>query len=91
MSPSRLLARAVGGIIAVFAFLAKDAPKYIPGYSICIAFIALSLLASTIYFLGVSWENRTRDVKMAKGFYTDLTEGDKKRMGDLNPDYRYFT
>ena len=75
----------------MFAFLAKDAPKYIPGYSICIAFIALSLLANTVYFLGLSWENRTRDVKAAKGFYTDLTEEDKKRMGDLNPDYRYFT
>ena len=28
----------------MFAFLAKDAPKYVPGYSICIAFIAVSAL-----------------------------------------------
>ncbi|KAM5531745.1 hypothetical protein V8D89_014594 [Ganoderma adspersum] len=81
----------IGGIIAVFAFLTKDAPKYIPGYSICIAFIALSLIANIIYFLGVSWENRTRDCDAAKGMHANLTEEDKKRMGDLNPDYRYFT
>ena len=89
--PSHLLAWTVGGIIAVFAFLAKDAPKYIPGYSICIAFIALSLIANIVYFLGVSWENRTRDCDAAKGMHINLTEEDKKRMGDLNPDYRYFT
>ncbi|TBU38440.1 MFS general substrate transporter [Dichomitus squalens] len=81
----------IGGIIAVFAFLAKDAPKYISGYSVCIAFIAVSLIANTVYFLGVSWENRTRDRNAAKGAYDDLTHEDKKRMGDLNPDYRYFT
>ena len=75
----------------MFAFLSKDAPKYILGYSICIAFIALSLLANTIYFFGVSWENRMRERNAAKGVYDDLTPEDKKLMGDLNPDYRYFT
>ncbi|KAI0636652.1 MFS general substrate transporter [Trametes polyzona] len=80
----------IGGIIAVFAFLAKDAPKYIPGYSICIAFIGVSVLANTIYFLGVGWENRRRDRLQAQGAYEGLTTEEKKRMGDLNPDYRYF-
>ena len=75
----------------MFAFLSKDAPKYILGYSICIAFIAVSLVANIIYFVGVSWENRRRDRNAAKGAYDDLTHEDKKRMGDLNPDYRYFT
>ncbi|KAI0723914.1 MFS general substrate transporter [Cerioporus squamosus] len=81
----------IGGIIAVFSFLAKDAPKYIPGYSIAIAFIAVSLVANTVYFLGVSWENRRRDAQAAAGVHAHLSEDDKKRMGDLNPDYRYFT
>ncbi|KAH9901491.1 MFS general substrate transporter [Cubamyces lactineus] len=80
----------IGGIIAVFAFLAKDAPKYTPGYSICIAFIAVSVLANTVYFLGVSWENRRRDALQAQGAYDGLSHDEKKRMGDLNPDYRYF-
>ena len=81
----------VGGIIAVFSFLAKDAPRYIPGYSIAIAFIVLSLLACTVYFVGVSRENRRRDREQADGAHAHLSEDEKKRMGDLNPDYRYFT
>ncbi|OBZ68954.1 hypothetical protein A0H81_11047 [Grifola frondosa] len=79
----------IGGIIAVFAFLAKDAPKYIPGYSICIAFICLSVLANVVYFLGVTFENRTRD-RLQASDASVLSEDEKKRMGDLNPDYRYF-
>ncbi|KAI0647386.1 MFS general substrate transporter [Trametes meyenii] len=80
----------IGGIIAVFSFLAKDAPKYITGYSICIAFIGVAVLANTVYFVGVSWENRRRDRLQAQGAYDGLSQDEKKRMGDLNPDYRYF-
>lgn len=78
----------VGGIIAAFSFLAKDAPKYIPGYSLCIAFICLSALANTIYFAGLVVENRKRDRGDVKG--VDLPEGEKALMGDLSPDYRYM-
>ncbi len=81
----------VGGIVAVFTFLAKDAPRYIPGYSTSIAFLALALVGATIYFLGVSWENRDRDRLQASGATAHLSEDEKKHMGDLNPDYRYFT
>ena len=80
----------VGGIIAVFAFLAKDAPKYVPGYSICIAFIGLSLLSCTVYFFGVGRENRRRDALQAQGAYDHISPEERKEMGDLDPDYRYF-
>ena len=82
---------AVGGFIAAFAFLQEDAPRFIPGYSISVAFVLLSLLSSTIYFLGVSWENRRRDLIQAQGTCLELSEEEKKEMGDLNPDYRYLT
>lgn len=42
----------IGGIVAVFAFLAKDEPKYIPGFSICIAFAILSIVACIVYGIG---------------------------------------
>ncbi|KAH9945828.1 MFS general substrate transporter [Epithele typhae] len=80
----------IGGIISTFAFLSKDAPKYIPGYSICIAFIGLSLMACTIYFFGVTWENKQRERLQAKGAYDHLSPVERKQMGDLDPDYRYF-
>ncbi|OCH89295.1 MFS general substrate transporter [Obba rivulosa] len=77
----------IGGIIATFSFLAKDAPKYIPGYDICIAFLCVSIVADVVYYLGVSSENRKRAARMEDD---TLTLDEKKRMGDLNPDYRYL-
>lgn len=80
----------IGGIIAVYAFLAKDAPKYISGYSICIAFIGVSLIANCVYLAAVKLENRRRDKLQAAGD-SQLSLEERKRLGDLNPDYRYFT
>ena len=77
----------IGGIIAVFSFLAKDAPRYIPGYSISIAFVCLSALSCCLYFAMCSWQNRTRN-KSARD--VGLTEYEKTELGDLSPDYRYL-
>ncbi|KAL8648792.1 MAG: hypothetical protein Q9226_005847 [Calogaya cf. arnoldii] len=38
-----------GGIIATFAFMAKDAPQYHTGYSIVLAFVCLGSLATALY------------------------------------------
>ncbi|EMC97367.1 hypothetical protein BAUCODRAFT_33085 [Baudoinia panamericana UAMH 10762] len=77
----------IGGIIAVFAFLAKDAPKYVTGYSICLAFTALSILACCVYGIACWSANRRRDKMPAD---LGLTEYEKTEMGDMNPSYRYL-
>ncbi|KAI8934252.1 hypothetical protein NX059_008998 [Plenodomus lindquistii] len=77
----------IGGIIAVFAFLAKDAPRYIPGYSICIAFVCLSALSCTAY-LAMCWQQNQARNKSVRN--VGLTEYEKTELGDLNPDYRYL-
>ena len=77
----------IGGIIAVYAFLAKDAPRYIPGYSICLAFVCLSMISCVIYLISVMYANRMRD-RSARN--VGLTETEKTEMGDLSPDYRYL-
>ncbi|KAF2166794.1 hypothetical protein M409DRAFT_22848 [Zasmidium cellare ATCC 36951] len=77
----------IGGIIAVYAFLKKDGPKYIPGYSICIAFTILSIIACVIYGLGCWAENKKRDSQATD---VGLTEWEKTEMGDKSPDYRYL-
>lgn len=46
-----------GGIISAYSFLTKDAPKYLPGYSICISFTCLAIVASCLYYLGISRAN----------------------------------
>lgn len=80
----------VGGIISAFSFLAKDAPRYLPGYSVTVVFVGISLLSSTIYYVGISRENRRRDGAQTRD-NSGLSEDEKKRMGDLSPDYRYLT
>lgn len=77
----------LGGIIAVFIFLTKDAPKFTTGYSVCLAFTGISMVASVLYGLGCWAANKKRDNM------TDvphLTEEEKTTLGDLSPEYRYL-
>ena len=74
-----------GGIIAVFAFLAKDAPDYKTGYSICVSFLCLSAVSCCVYGVGCFVENRRR-VKMPTSY--DGPSADAG-LGDLAPSYRY--
>ena len=78
----------IGGIIAVFAFLSKDAPKYITGYSICISFTIVSILACITYGLACWYANKRRNRDLAQEH--GLSEEEKTEMGDLSPDYRYL-
>ena len=76
------------GTIATFSFLAKDAPKYVKGYSLCLGFIALSATSCTLYFFALISENRKRTKGLSEN--SGMSEGEKARLGDLNPDYRYM-
>ena len=76
----------IGGIIATYSFLSKDAPYYKPGYSICIGFICLSGVSCCVYAALIMWENRKRD----KTVRATLTEYEKTELGDLNPEFRYM-
>ncbi|KAL8789830.1 MAG: hypothetical protein Q9213_000898 [Squamulea squamosa] len=76
----------IGGIIATYAFLPKDRPKfYRPGYAICISFICLSAASCIAYAASLVMQNRQRD----KAPRSLLTEYEKTEKGDLNPEYRY--
>ncbi|RFU74181.1 pantothenate transporter liz1 [Trichoderma arundinaceum] len=77
----------LGGIIAVFIFLTKDAPRFTTGYSVCLAFTIISMIASTIYGLGCLTANKKRD---GAADVPDLSEEEKTSLGDLSPDYRYL-
>ncbi|KAK5688923.1 High-affinity nicotinic acid transporter [Elasticomyces elasticus] len=77
----------IGGIIAVFSFLAADAPLYVKGYSICLAFTTLSIVACIIYGYGCWNANRRRDRSPVD---RGLTEYEKTELGDMNPEYRYL-
>ncbi|KAI1131533.1 MFS general substrate transporter [Nemania abortiva] len=77
----------LGGIIATYIFLDSDAPYFRKGYSVCLAFVLLSGLASTLYLISIYIENRRR-AKTATN--VGLSEYEKSELGDLNPSFRYM-
>lgn len=77
----------IGGIIAVFAFLKQDAPRYITGYTICIAFTILSITACIVYGIACHAANRKREKTTID---IGLTDYEKMELGDMSPEYRYM-
>ena len=77
----------IGGIIAVFSFFDSDAPGYKTGYSICIAFTILAMVATVLYGVSCISTNRKRD-KMPTDL--NLTDQQKEELGDNNPEYRFL-
>lgn len=88
----------VGGIIATYSFLSKDAPEYRNGYIICISFTCLAAASCIAYLVSIWFANRQRDRQatvtnpeaamsghLAEGVHRDETE----ILGDLAPSYRY--
>ncbi|KAK7987979.1 hypothetical protein PG989_008294 [Apiospora arundinis] len=75
----------IGGIIATYAF--DDPPYFKKGYSIGVAFTALSATSCAAYLVALMFENKRR----AKAVRTvGLTEYEKGELGDLNPEFRYM-
>ncbi|KAK9367053.1 major facilitator superfamily domain-containing protein [Lipomyces kononenkoae] len=79
----------IGGIIATFSFLSKDAPRYTKGYSIGIAFSVLSMISCTIYIVGTRWENRQRNKGIGIEQWERMTDEEKAKAGDKSPYFRY--
>lgn len=79
----------LGGIIAVYIFVTKDAPRYLSGYSICLGWCVLSMIGATIYGLACYRANKKRD-----GLPSDVAESmtleQKEDLGDMAPGYRYL-
>ncbi|KAI9729072.1 MAG: hypothetical protein M1828_000157 [Chrysothrix sp. TS-e1954] len=85
----------VGGIVAVYSFLKKDAPDYKPGYSISLAFLALSIALTVLYTILCWSENKRKERRRAEiggGRYEETTQsGEKKEdLGDLSVNFRYM-
>lgn len=49
-----------GGIVATFTFLAKEAPRYHTGYSICMGATCIGALAASVYGAMILWQNKKR-------------------------------
>ncbi|KAK8137745.1 hypothetical protein PG984_001125 [Apiospora sp. TS-2023a] len=75
----------IGGIIATYAF--DDPPYFKKGYSIGVAFTALSAASCAAYLAAIMVENKRR-AKAVRN--VGLSEYEKGELGDLNPEFRYM-
>ncbi|KAK5996928.1 MFS transporter prlL [Cladobotryum mycophilum] len=77
----------LGGIIAVYIYLVKDAPKFTTGHAVCLGFTVVSMISASIYGLGCLQANKSRDAAVDM---PQLSDDEKQQLGDLAPDYRYL-
>ncbi|CAK9441511.1 uncharacterized protein LODBEIA_P53790 [Lodderomyces beijingensis] len=80
----------IGGIIATFIFLSKDAPVYLPGLATSLAAIVFSIVASLAYFF-VCWRmNKVKKTDSYKQAFAALPEREQINLGDRNPKFTYL-
>ena len=85
----------VAGIVASFTFLAEDKPRYIRGYSLLLAFIFFTVIMTVAYWLVLTKDNKRKDKGLNKyvadaATWDSLSDGEKAKLGDLGPSYRYL-
>ncbi|TFK43548.1 MFS transporter [Crucibulum laeve] len=83
-----------GGFVATFAYTADQAPKYVRGHTIALAFVSLAwvLVAANVGYC--MWENKARREGRRAGNldrYRELRVNGKTRapIGDRHPDFRF--
>ncbi|TCD70815.1 hypothetical protein EIP91_001505 [Steccherinum ochraceum] len=83
-----------GGFVATFSYTPDQAPKYIRGHSITLAFVAMAWVFMAANVAYCYWENRARasgarQANIEK--YQELWDTGKTRapIGDRHPDFRF--
>ncbi|KAI5956194.1 hypothetical protein KGF54_000669 [Candida jiufengensis] len=80
----------IGGIIATFIFLSKDAPFYVPGLATSIAAVYFSIMCSLAYLFMCYRLNKSKKTDAYKQHFKSLNEKEQINLGDRNPDFVYL-
>lgn len=80
----------MGGIVAVWAYLIKDAPKYHIGHSINLGAQVVVLVLSLTGIGYCTWENRLRARGGRDYRLQGLSEQEKIDLGHHHPEFRYI-
>ena len=80
----------IGGIIATFIFLPKDAPVYKPGLATSIAGVCFSILCSLAYFFVCHRMNQVKQTDAYKQDFNAMPEREQINAGDRNPNFVYL-
>ncbi|KAI5956170.1 TNA1 [Candida jiufengensis] len=80
----------IGGIIATFTFLSKDAPYYVPGLATSVGAVCFSILSALSYWFMCYRLNKAKKTDAYKQKFHSLTEKEQINLGDRNPDFVYL-
>lgn len=80
----------IGGIVATFIFMQKDAPQYYPGLGILIAMVVVTMASSGAYFYVVRRNNHRKLEASYQARFHSMSERDQVNAGDKNPKFRYL-
>lgn len=70
-------------------YRAKDAPRFMLGHGLELAFIGLGLLASTALLVGYTVENKKREKRIQRGALEAYSPEELSSMGDRAVTFRY--
>ncbi|KAF9055247.1 MFS transporter [Hymenopellis radicata] len=84
----------IGGFVATFSYTQDQAPKYIRGHTISLAFLCAAWLLVGCNVLYCMWENRARERGLRQNnieeYRTLWNEGKTRApIGDRHPDFRF--
>ncbi|CAL1700967.1 unnamed protein product [Somion occarium] len=83
-----------GGFIATFIYTSDQAPAYVRGHTITVAFVAMAWVFMALNVAYCYWENNARAKGLRQGNvdkYQELWDSGKTRtaIGDRHPDFRF--
>ncbi|KAI4203122.1 MAG: hypothetical protein LQ346_001856 [Caloplaca aetnensis] len=78
----------LGGIIASNIYVTKEAPTFSAGFGTSLALSCLTAVACTVFFVGLRWENRTRD-RGGRDHRYNLPKSEQDNLGDDHPRFRF--
>lgn len=79
----------MGGVVASNIFVASGAPRFFVGYAVALAFMILCAILSTVFMLGLTRENRKRDLGQVDERF-ELPQAELDNMGDGHPDFKFI-
>jgi len=80
----------VGAIMSTWTYRTTDAPNYIQGHAIVLAFMCLGFVLSIFGALYARWENSMRDAGKRDGRLAGLDEDAANKLGYRHPKFRYM-
>lgn len=80
----------IGGIIATYIFLSKDAPVFVPGLATSIASACFAIICSLAYFFAVKRLNKIKQSPKYIEDFEKLSEREKLLAGDKSPQFKYL-